>query len=205
MSIIRTDRIDLLPATPVFVESLIAQEYVRAGNLLNAVVPTGWPHDEAARTGLPIHLQSMRENARERLWRIRLIVLRESRVVIGSVNLKGLPKDNGDVEIGWGVSPEYQKRGIATEAARAAIEWAFSQEGARRVIATIPEDNVASIRVSRTLGDESDRGEAAWSAGMGLSSRRCKGMKLISVPGEPYLTTACTRPRIAVLLSRTCV
>ncbi len=53
MNIIPTDRIDLIPATPEFVESLIAHEYARAGNLLNAVVPAGWPHDEAARIGSP--------------------------------------------------------------------------------------------------------------------------------------------------------
>ena len=171
MSIIRTDRTDLIPATPEFVESLITQEYVRAGKLLNAVVPAGWPHDEAARAGLPIHLRAMREDAREEAWRIRLIMLRENRVVIGSVNLKGLPRENGDVEIGWGVSPEYQKQGIATEAARAVIEWVFSQEGVKRVTATIPEDNVVSIRVAEHLGmkpsEEMRRGLWVWALAQG--------------------------------------
>jgi ribosomal-protein-alanine N-acetyltransferase len=175
MNIIPTDRIDLIPATPEFVESLIAHEYARAGNLLNAVVPAGWPHDEAARIGFPIHLQAMREDAREQLWRIRLIVLRESRVVIGAVNLKGPPRENGDVEIGWGVSPEYQKRGFAIEAARTVIEWAFTQEGVKRVIATIPEDNVASIRVAERLGmhptEEKRRGLPVWALDQGGAKR----------------------------------
>jgi ribosomal-protein-alanine N-acetyltransferase len=113
----------------------------------------------------------MCEDAREESWRIRLIRLRENRMVIGSVNLKGLPRENGDVEIGWGVSPEYQKRGIATEAARAVIEWAFSQEGVKRVTATIPEDNVASIRVAEHLGmnptGEKRRGLPVWALTQG--------------------------------------
>jgi hypothetical protein len=40
----------------------------------------------------PVHLRAMCEDAREESWRIRLIMLRENRIVIGSVNLKGLPR-----------------------------------------------------------------------------------------------------------------
>lgn len=166
MTVINTDRITLIPATIEFAELLIAQHYERAGNLLNVSVPHGWPNDIEAREGLAHHLRAMKDDARERLWRIRLIVLRESREVIGSINLKGQPVENGDVEIGWGVSPEYRKQGIATEAAREVIAWAFNQEGVRRVIATIPEENIASRRVAERLGmrltDERKRGLPVW-------------------------------------------
>src|SRR2546429_3570308 len=166
MAVINTDRITLIPAMIEFVELLIAEEYARAGKLLDVSVPHGWPSDVEARDGLHHHLQAMKDDAREGLWRIRLIVLRETRTVAGSINLKGQPRESGDVEIGWGVNPEYRRQGIATESAREVIAWAFDQEGVRRIIATIPEDNIASRRVAERLGmrltDERKRGLPVW-------------------------------------------
>ncbi len=152
MNIIRTDRLELIPAPTEFIELLIANEYGRAGDLLNLIVPADWPQDDDARAGLSFHLKGIQSNPLELLWRIRLIVCRSNRTVIGSVNLKGLPDKRGTVEIGWGVSPEYRRQGIAVEAAQAVIEWANSQPQVRRIIATIPADNIASIRVAEQLG-----------------------------------------------------
>lgn len=152
MNILHTEQLELVPAPAEFIRLLATGEYERASCLLNVFVPVGWPDDDAARAGLHMHLQAMQENALELLWRIRLIVLRESREVIGSINLKGLPRQNGDVEIGWGVSAEHRRQGIAVEAAGAVVAWVFSQAGVKRVIATIPEDNVASMRVAERLG-----------------------------------------------------
>jgi [ribosomal protein S5]-alanine N-acetyltransferase len=95
----------------------------------------------------------MEEDASERLWRIRLIVLRSNRTLIGSINLKGPPqRKSGIVEIGWGVTFEYRRQGIAMEATKAVTEWVLSQPGVRRMIATIPDDNPASQSVAKRLG-----------------------------------------------------
>jgi [ribosomal protein S5]-alanine N-acetyltransferase len=152
MNIIRTERLNLLAPPTEFIELLVANEYVRAGDLLNVIVPDGWPHDEDARAGLSFHLKAIQKNPAELLWRIRLIVLRSNRTVIGSINLKGLPDENGTVEIGWGVNHEYQRQGLAVEASEAVIEWVSSQPKVRRIIATIPADNIASIRMAERLG-----------------------------------------------------
>ncbi len=152
MSIIRTERLDLISAPTEFIELLVADEYVRAGDLLNVSVPDGWPHDDDARAGLSFHLKALQRNPAELLWRIRLIVWRSNRTVIGSINLKGLPDEQGTVEIGWGVSPEYRRQGIALEAAEAVMKWVCSQPQVRRIIATIAPDNAASIRMAERLG-----------------------------------------------------
>ena len=152
MSIIRTDRLDLIPAPTEFLELLVANEYERAGDLLNLTVPDGWPNDDDARAGLSFHLKAIQRNSAELFWRIRLIVLSSNRTLIGSINLKGLPDESGTVEIGWGVSPEYRRRGIAMEASEAVIKWVCSQPKVRRIIATIPTDNRVSIRVAERLG-----------------------------------------------------
>lgn len=95
MDIIRTRRLDLIPATPKFIELVMAGDRMHAGELLDVIVPDGWPTDEEAYAGLPLHLQALREDERELLWRIRLIVLRETGIVIGSISLKGPPEENG--------------------------------------------------------------------------------------------------------------
>lgn len=57
-------------------------------------------------------------------------------------------------EVGWGVIPEAQGRGYATEAARAAIDWAFDELGWTEVIHCIAPENVASIAVAKKLGSQ---------------------------------------------------
>lgn len=189
MSIIHTNRLGLIPAPAEFIELLVAHDYRRAGELLNIIVPDGWPHDHAAHAGLSFHLKAIRSNPLEFLWRMRLVVLRSNRTVTGSVNLKGPPDERGMVEIGWGVSPEYRRQGIAVEASEAVMEWICAQPEVRRIIATIPAGNRASIRVAERLG-------------MKATGEHRRDLPVWGDWGcaRPRLTTACTRPASTGLL-----
>jgi RimJ/RimL family protein N-acetyltransferase len=62
-----------------------------------------------------------------------------------------------DFEIGWGVAKEAQGKGYATEAARAAIDWAFANFEIAQVIHCIDRENTASQGVARRLGAEKQR------------------------------------------------
>ena len=55
-------------------------------------------------------------------------------------------------ELGWVIHPDYQRRGYASEAALAMMEYAFEVRGAHRVIATCQPQNVASYRVMEKIG-----------------------------------------------------
>jgi RimJ/RimL family protein N-acetyltransferase len=55
-------------------------------------------------------------------------------------------------EVGWTTSPEYVGQGYATEAAKAAVEYAFTALGWPQVIHVIMEGNEASIAVARKVG-----------------------------------------------------
>jgi RimJ/RimL family protein N-acetyltransferase len=55
-------------------------------------------------------------------------------------------------EIGWVIAPDRQRRGYATEAARALLDFAFGALRCHRVIATCQPDNPASWRVMEKLG-----------------------------------------------------
>lgn len=60
-------------------------------------------------------------------------------------------------ELLYGLSPTYWGRGLATEAARAVLTYAFQQLGIERVWAATDPPNVASIRVMERLGMRFDR------------------------------------------------
>ena len=52
----------------------------------------------------------------------------------------------------WAIAPAHQRRGYATEAARALLDHAFGELRLARVVATTSHDNAASIGVMRRLG-----------------------------------------------------
>jgi RimJ/RimL family protein N-acetyltransferase len=57
-----------------------------------------------------------------------------------------------DPEVGWALDPLWWGRGIATEAGRAAVAWAFGDLGYARVVSITTESNLASRNVMRKLG-----------------------------------------------------
>jgi [ribosomal protein S5]-alanine N-acetyltransferase len=72
--------------------------------------------------------------------------------VIGKCGFKGPPDADGMVEIAYGVNPEYQGKGYATEAAAALVSYALGTGQVRVVRAhTLPEPN-ASTRILTKCG-----------------------------------------------------
>lgn len=60
-----------------------------------------------------------------------------------------------EVELPWSVEPHLHNRGLATEAARAAVEWA-RELGFEEVVALVLPANRASCRVAEKVGFEPD-------------------------------------------------
>jgi RimJ/RimL family protein N-acetyltransferase len=57
-----------------------------------------------------------------------------------------------EVEVGYGLMPEYWGRGLATEIARACVRIGFDQLGLRSLVAITRPVNVASQRVMLKAG-----------------------------------------------------
>jgi RimJ/RimL family protein N-acetyltransferase len=75
-------------------------------------------------------------------------------VPVGTLLLLPLTDDDGPtglVEVGWHLHPEFQGRGLATEAARAVLALA-AEAGMDEVLALTDLDNLASQRVADRLG-----------------------------------------------------
>jgi RimJ/RimL family protein N-acetyltransferase len=137
---------------PREIRALISGDTEHASQLAGVLFPTSWPEENEAREGLPWHLKELEANAEHRSWRIRVVVERVTGMVVGSVNLKGPPDEQGDVEIGWGIAHDRRGRGYAFEAALAVMNWAISQPGVTSVSAAIAEDNFVSQHLAARLG-----------------------------------------------------
>ena len=59
-----------------------------------------------------------------------------------------------DPEVGWAFDTAWWSRGLASEAGRASIEWAFGELDFARVVSIPTEENLASRRVMAKLGLE---------------------------------------------------
>lgn len=71
---------------------------------------------------------------------------------VGFCGVQGVPDGSGRIEIGWRLERAAWGRGIATEAALPARDWAFEELGLERLVALVRPANAASIRVIEKLG-----------------------------------------------------
>lgn len=149
MPALQTHRLTITPFTLARVEAALHDRPTLARDL-DATVPDEWPNPDIAEI-LPMILEGRRHDPAAALWS-GLIIHRADRTLIGDIGFLGPPGLSGVVEIGYGLIPAYRGRGLATEAARAMVAWAFTQPGVRRVIADCLADNPASARVLEKVG-----------------------------------------------------
>jgi RimJ/RimL family protein N-acetyltransferase len=72
--------------------------------------------------------------------------------LVGDVGLSPAVGEPGVMKLGYTIAPEFQRRGYATEAVRALVEYAFEVLGADVVRIYADGDNVASHRVAEKSG-----------------------------------------------------
>jgi len=78
--------------------------------------------------------------------------------LIGFTGLQPLVAESTpEVEIGWWLAKDCWGKGLATEAARAALRGGFEHGGLRRVVSIARPENAASIRVMQKLGMRFER------------------------------------------------
>jgi RimJ/RimL family protein N-acetyltransferase len=80
------------------------------------------------------------------------VVEAETGSMIGTAGFKGPPDADGMVEIAYGITPDYQGRGFATEAAAALVRFASADDRVRVVRAHTRPENNASTRVLTKCG-----------------------------------------------------
>lgn len=81
------------------------------------------------------------------------VLLKGSDTVIGAACLQNLAnRENAALEIGWRLIPEFQGKGYATEAGRAAMDYGFETLGVDYLCAVANPENIASQKVMQRLG-----------------------------------------------------
>ncbi len=85
------------------------------------------------------------------------VVHKEDHRVIGECGITQIPGHEPHVEIAWIFNKAYQGKGFATEAARAVMDFAFTELHIARLYALIERFNARSIAVANRLGMRYDR------------------------------------------------
>ena len=144
-----TDRLELVAFTAELLEAL--DDRGEADRLLDARLPEGWPDDELLPL-LDLYAQWLADDPRTLGYGPWVAIVRGERAVVGSAGFVGQPKDDGSVEIGFGVHPDFRNRGYASEAAAALVGWALAQPDVAKVVSRCDPANVPSVRVHEKIG-----------------------------------------------------
>ncbi len=152
MTPLQTLHLELIPYTPEQLLSLIDDVpefekktgFIAAKGLRDFIIS-----DEVS----PAWIQKLRASSGPDPWTYGFAVVdRESRSVVGNAGFKGPPDQQGMVEIAYGIVPDYEGRGYATEAAALLVRFASGNSEVRLIRAhTLPTTN-ASTRVLTKCG-----------------------------------------------------
>jgi len=142
-----TDRLELKPL-PVKAAAALPEDREMVGRALGSQLSEEWP-DPNLFDVLRRHAGASVDTECFGVW---VMIERSSGTVIGDIGFHGPPDDQGTVEIGYSVVPSRRRRGYATEAAGALVEWARSQPNTNVILAGCDPNNVPSIRTLERVG-----------------------------------------------------
>jgi len=145
--VISTPRLDLVPLEPDALRLIQRAETFEVERLLGASIPPGWIESIPAAK----RLAQLEADPEEQPWLVRAIVLRGTGRIVGQAGFHDAPDEEGTVEIGYEVVPRHRRRGYASEAVRALMEWA-RETGATRCRACVSPANEASREMLERLG-----------------------------------------------------
>ncbi|NEM96698.1 GNAT family N-acetyltransferase [Pontibacter burrus] len=147
---IHTERLLLIPFTLEITKLLMAGDTSILQKLGLQLTPY-WPDQEAIDT-FPKIINNLEKVPEPSGFESYMVVHRLSMTVIGDAGFKGLPNDDGAVDIGYAIVAQAQKNGYGFEAANGLVNWAFQQPGVKVITARCLLDNSASARVLEKLG-----------------------------------------------------
>jgi RimJ/RimL family protein N-acetyltransferase len=137
---------DLDPLAPMYADPEVMR-YIRGGGVLNRAETAGY-------------LAGMQRHWEEHGFGLFAAEVRETGELAGWVGLAVplfLPEVLPTVEIGWRLGRAYWGGGLATEGARAVLEFAFDDRKLDRLVSIRHVDNARSGRVMEKLGMTFDR------------------------------------------------
>ncbi|MCC6838275.1 MAG: GNAT family N-acetyltransferase [Bacteroidia bacterium] len=80
------------------------------------------------------------------------IILKDEKKMVGDMMIKGLPDEQGAIEIGYGTYDKHQGKGYMTEAVGLLSDWALSHPSVKKVKAETRKENIASQKILKSNG-----------------------------------------------------
>lgn len=161
--IVKTERLDLIPLSDIQL-----RQYLERPSLLEQELGIQTSRNvvtENVQRAINMKLSKMALAKKGHFgwYTYWLLAIRSLRFGAGLVGFKGFPDQNGEVEIGYGIDPDCQRKGYMTEAVQAMITWAFEEPSCYFITARkVKKWNLASQRILFKVGmriyEESDDG-----------------------------------------------
>jgi ribosomal-protein-alanine N-acetyltransferase len=162
---IKTERLKLIPCELEHFEAMLKDEQQLA-SMLGVSPADDWLGFEAAQAAMPYSYEYLKSHPTALGWWTYLFIHVGDNALIGLGGFKGEADAEGMVEIGYSIAPGYRRRGLATEAARAMIAYAFSHPHVTSVDAeTLPQRNPSTLVLQKVgmkhvgLAQDPDEGE----------------------------------------------
>jgi len=148
---INTERMRLIPAT-LKLYLLELHDHQSFAYTLKAHVPKEWPPDQTTPEVIEEFIRRIQARDRK-IWSFYWLLCQEDFELPALIGNGGfLVHENGTLEIGYSMLPEYQNKGYTTEAVRSMLQWAFSSLKKDRIISYTYPHLRASIRVLEKNG-----------------------------------------------------
>lgn len=142
---IRTPRLTLRPADISYLHSTHAY----AGDVENTKYMMFLPYADESETAAFLK-DAQAQWTMEHPERYEFVILLDG-THIGGITLY-MMEDRSEAELGWVLHRDYLRRGYATEAAKAVMDFARDELGVRRIFAGCDSENVASYKLMEKLG-----------------------------------------------------
>ena len=98
------------------------------------------------------YINKMNKGIEEGKWLIWAIEDKGTQKVIGSISIWNFNPEEGSGELGYGITPEYQGRGLMKEALLCIVEYGFRSISLNAIEAYTEENNTKSLKLLESCG-----------------------------------------------------
>ena len=153
---IETERLKLVPLDLESINPDDHQKIEQRLGLQLASMILGEQIDKEIKAAMRASLEDVIRNKKQDQWyagwQSVLIILKEENAIIGGFCFQRYPDEDGTVQIGYMIRPEYQREGYMTEALKKGISWIFQRPDISALLAETTRSNLPSHRVLEKVG-----------------------------------------------------
>lgn len=145
-----TPHLRLVSSAPDLLEADFTGDRSLLSTRLCAIVPPSWPPEHWEPHCLPFLENQFAEHPHTLAWSRYVVLTEAPDTLIGTIG--GFPRSTAEAEIGYGILPLWQGRGLATEAALVLINEISRHPGISSISAQTFPHLSASVRVMEKCG-----------------------------------------------------